>query len=909
MGMAASQVRFLSLQNRKNTIGLNLMTLSNRKMALSRDMSRIANEYNNAMNLKTLKWSGDSGITYSDLSYDTLMKPNNLNSNLPYIVTDEQGRVVLDDNVIELDGFENKNQVTYRDLAMMISAYSGLDDQGHTTYNNLGNLTGGENITSEDIKGGVVGNDAAEAKASSGKANELGYEIVSTASQTGSNTLRYDLMEQLGLISKADADAIEDLELELYGPSRKPDADKFPVDSLMGKYYLAEANLEAYKNFAIYGGDFQYSAGVDTLKSGANDGANDPKLNKNSITDPNNPAYKPDKVLDAIDGSGPIKYVNNYNTASSTVTFNGQSYLSKVDLTGVNENGTIFTNSESNFSYSISNGGITYTNTTNDILSMMGNVNYSVGAYKNNRGNHTGDVKDMSWQELINGNYAIDLHWKINDTNCERSDYEQKVRDFVGAMANGIRSITAIEIDSAAIDKAEESTEAFFLGDITNGGNNIEHRNHADTDERGTIDTSIDLADDYNLVGEGYKVFCFYPWKINRASHQTTINAKNVYNTLITFYQYFYHTPDANAITDSSGGSFEAGSAGTSTNEVTGIDTSQASYDESKNVWFQSGTQWYVRKEMSGTQEIDGESYSYTIYHYYKTNSNGGAAIGAPVQEDQITSASDQVQRIIKNADGSYSNYSMAKSSYNQSNSTSGGRYVGSNGWTAASSGGSTGSVANGVLVLTYKDEFGNDVTLKLGNKVSESVYATSLSGQMSEEEINKNLEELTKKRDEAKKAVDDAETKKARYFDSTENKMMDYFDALFKMIAENGWVYDASVNNPNDKQGSQDYLNAKLQNNMYFITEVDTLDGTDFNYATKLANNVSKIFEVYDKDAQNAALSKYEADKADITAKEKQVDIRMNKLEAEQDAISTELDSIKKIIDDNVSNTFKIFT
>ena len=137
---------------------------------------------------------------------------------------------------------------------------------------------------------------------------------------------------------------------------------------------------------------------------------------------------------------------------------------------------------------------------------------------------------------------------------------------------------------------------------------------------------------------------------------------------------------------------------------------------------------------------------------------------------------------------------------------------------------------------------------------------------------------------------------------------MMDYFDALFKMIAENGWVYDPSVNS-GDTTANKNYLNAKLQNNMYFITEVDTLDGTDFNYATKIATNVSKVFEVYDKDAQNAALSKYEAEKADINAKEQQVDIRMNKLEAEQDAISTELDSIKKIIDDNVSVTFKIFT
>ena len=100
MGMAASQVRFLSLQSRKNTIGLNLMTLSNRKLALSRDMNRVAAEYNDAMNQKVLKWSGDSGVTYQGLNYDLLMKPNESNATLPYIVTDAQGRVVVDDKEI-----------------------------------------------------------------------------------------------------------------------------------------------------------------------------------------------------------------------------------------------------------------------------------------------------------------------------------------------------------------------------------------------------------------------------------------------------------------------------------------------------------------------------------------------------------------------------------------------------------------------------------------------------------------------------------------------------------------------------------------------------------------------------------------------------------------------------------------
>ena len=207
MGMAASQVRFLSLQNRKNTIGLNLMTLSNRKTALSRDMSRVANEYNNAMNKKVLKWSNDSGVTYSDLTYDKLMKPNELNTTKPYIITDAQGRVVLDDNVIELEG--NTQKVTYRDLAMMISSYSEHKNK-EAIYDNVNNLVGGTGtgkngeIIAEDIKSitkdGVGPN--IKNKAEAGAANtKKEYEIVTNSEQTVSNSLRYELMEKLGLIT------------------------------------------------------------------------------------------------------------------------------------------------------------------------------------------------------------------------------------------------------------------------------------------------------------------------------------------------------------------------------------------------------------------------------------------------------------------------------------------------------------------------------------------------------------------------------------------------------------------------------------------------------------------------------------------------------------------------------------
>ena len=96
MGMAASQVRLLQLTSRKNTIGYQLQNLSLQKTALSRDMQRVTRNYQEALNTKTLKWSNNAGVSHVDLSYANLMRPGSANKNNPYLITNGDGKVVLD---------------------------------------------------------------------------------------------------------------------------------------------------------------------------------------------------------------------------------------------------------------------------------------------------------------------------------------------------------------------------------------------------------------------------------------------------------------------------------------------------------------------------------------------------------------------------------------------------------------------------------------------------------------------------------------------------------------------------------------------------------------------------------------------------------------------------------------------
>jgi hypothetical protein len=130
----------------------------------------------------------------------------------------------------------------------------------------------------------------------------------------------------------------------------------------------------------------------------------------------------------------------------------------------------------------------------------------------------------------------------------------------------------------------------------------------------------------------------------------------------------------------------------------------------------------------------------------------------------------------------------------------------------------------------------------------------------------------------------------------------MDYYDALFMRIAEQGWEEDQFTKNDT-------YLNNKIQNNDFFITTcLQKSSSTGFTYTSKQATSIQKIYQVHDDSAENAALVEYETKKNEIQYKENIIDTRMQKLETEQESINTELDSVQKICDENIEKTFKIF-
>ena len=105
MGLAASQARFLAITSRKMNCEFQSMQIAQEKLSVTRDLQKAADEYQNALGATKLIWDGDNngdgtGTSY-DLSYSIMMTPSALNEYDPYLITDTQGKIVLDDSMFQ----------------------------------------------------------------------------------------------------------------------------------------------------------------------------------------------------------------------------------------------------------------------------------------------------------------------------------------------------------------------------------------------------------------------------------------------------------------------------------------------------------------------------------------------------------------------------------------------------------------------------------------------------------------------------------------------------------------------------------------------------------------------------------------------------------------------------------------
>ena len=164
---------------------------------------------------------------------------------------------------------------------------------------------------------------------------------------------------------------------------------------------------------------------------------------------------------------------------------------------------------------------------------------------------------------------------------------------------------------------------------------------------------------------------------------------------------------------------------------------------------------------------------------------------------------------------------------------------------------------------------------------------------------------------DEAYTTFTDAKAIMDTVFTDDNKNKIEFYDTLFSSIADNGWSYSSEIDNP-------EYLNQMLQNNLFTITTVvpDRTQNEDSGqyewnniYNTDIASNMNNLVLVSDSDTQNEALAKYEDRKSRINQKESRIDIRMQDLRTEQDAVNTMIKSIESQKNEWIDRTFNLYS
>ena len=96
MGLAASQARLLTITSRKSSAQFESMRLSHQKLALSRSLTDVSNEYQDSLKQTKLFYDFYGiGSTDNMLSYSLFMTPSYINDYTPVLLTNRQNRIVL----------------------------------------------------------------------------------------------------------------------------------------------------------------------------------------------------------------------------------------------------------------------------------------------------------------------------------------------------------------------------------------------------------------------------------------------------------------------------------------------------------------------------------------------------------------------------------------------------------------------------------------------------------------------------------------------------------------------------------------------------------------------------------------------------------------------------------------------
>jgi len=147
--------------------------------------------------------------------------------------------------------------------------------------------------------------------------------------------------------------------------------------------------------------------------------------------------------------------------------------------------------------------------------------------------------------------------------------------------------------------------------------------------------------------------------------------------------------------------------------------------------------------------------------------------------------------------------------------------------------------------------------------------------------------------------------------------ELFNYYVSIYKQIEACGGacksISDFDGFN-GDAANNEEWLSAMIQSGQFSIEIVnkDKTTGEIDMKGTSPSSDISLSYSTtteIDSKAMRKAEAKYEYNLRKIEQQDKKYDLSLSKLETERSALTTQYDSLKKVIDDNIERTFGIFS
>ncbi len=131
--------------------------------------------------------------------------------------------------------------------------------------------------------------------------------------------------------------------------------------------------------------------------------------------------------------------------------------------------------------------------------------------------------------------------------------------------------------------------------------------------------------------------------------------------------------------------------------------------------------------------------------------------------------------------------------------------------------------------------------------------------------------------------------------------QLVDFYYPIFQAAAANGWTTEYN----NEMKSNENYVSDALVSGSFQLATVNEEGNYDPDTSLTYYITSGMVESRTDSDVREEITAWYEAEKARISEKEDWIDIDMDNLSTELEAINTEIQSVKSLIDDAISSVF----